>query len=119
VVGAVLAGPACPGSIRATHLRARRPAALDAPGSERAKLGLAMLPAGETNPLLLDEPTNNLDPSSNAAVGAILGAWPRAIVAASHERGYVEPLRPTYCLRLPKECSTHWREEHLDDVEMR
>jgi ATPase subunit of ABC transporter with duplicated ATPase domains len=33
-------------------------------GGERAKLGLAMLSAGETNLLLLDEPTNNLDPSS-------------------------------------------------------
>src|SRR6202050_2103113 len=35
VVGAALAGPACPGSTGATHLTARRPAPLDAPGSER------------------------------------------------------------------------------------
>ena len=42
-------------------------------GGERAKLGLAMLSAGEANLLLLDEPTNNLDPSSIAAVGAMLG----------------------------------------------
>ena len=26
---------------------------------------------------------------------------------------------PTYCLRLPEERFTHWREEYLDDVEMR
>jgi ATPase subunit of ABC transporter with duplicated ATPase domains len=88
-------------------------------GGERAKLGLAMLSAGEANLLLLDEPTNNLDPSSIAAVGAMLGDWPGTIVAVSHERGFVEALRPTFCLRLPEERYTHWRDEYLDDVEMR
>ncbi len=88
-------------------------------GGERAKLGLAMLSAGQANLLLLDEPTNNLDPSSINAVGAMLGAWPGTIVAVSHERAFVEALRPNYCLRLPEERYTHWREEYLDDVEMR
>jgi ATPase subunit of ABC transporter with duplicated ATPase domains len=88
-------------------------------GGERAKLGLAMLSAGEANLLLLDEPTNNLDPASIVAVGTMLGAWPGTIVAVSHERGFVEALRPAYCLRLPEERFTHWREEYLDDVEMR
>jgi ATPase subunit of ABC transporter with duplicated ATPase domains len=88
-------------------------------GGERAKLGLAMLSAGVANVLLLDEPTNNLDPSSITAVGNMLGAWPGTIVAVSHERGFVEALKPSYCLRLPDERFTHWREEYLDDVEMR
>jgi ATPase subunit of ABC transporter with duplicated ATPase domains len=88
-------------------------------GGERAKLGLAMLSAGESNVLLLDEPTNNLDPSSITAVGRMLGAWPGTIIAVSHERGFVESLQPTFCLRLPEEQFTHWREEYLDDVEMR
>jgi ATPase subunit of ABC transporter with duplicated ATPase domains len=88
-------------------------------GGERAKLGLAMLSAGETNLLLLDEPTNNLDPSSITAVGTMLGQWPGTIIAVSHERGFVEALQPTYCLRLPEEQFTHWRDEYLDDVEMR
>jgi ATPase subunit of ABC transporter with duplicated ATPase domains len=88
-------------------------------GGERAKLGLAMLSAGVANVLLLDEPTNNLDPSSITAVGNMLGAWPGTIIAVSHERGFVEALKPTYCLRLPEEQFTHWREEYLDDVEMR
>jgi ATPase subunit of ABC transporter with duplicated ATPase domains len=88
-------------------------------GGERAKLGLAMLSAGETNLLLLDEPTNNLDPSSITAVGTMLGQWPGTIVAVSHERSFVEALKPTYCLRLPEEQFTHWRDEYLDDVEMR
>jgi ATPase subunit of ABC transporter with duplicated ATPase domains len=88
-------------------------------GGERAKLGLAMLSAGEANLLLLDEPTNNLDPPSIDAVGAMLGDWPGTIVAVSHERGFVEALRPSSCLRLPEERFTHWRDEYLDDVEMR
>ncbi|MGO8862554.1 MAG: ABC-F family ATP-binding cassette domain-containing protein [Acidimicrobiales bacterium] len=88
-------------------------------GGERAKLGLAMLSAGETNVLLLDEPTNNLDPSSITAVGTMLGLWPGTIIAVSHERGFVEALRPTHCLRLPEERFSHWRDEYLDDVEMR
>jgi ATPase subunit of ABC transporter with duplicated ATPase domains len=88
-------------------------------GGERAKLGLAMLSAGESNLLLLDEPTNNLDPSSITAVGRMLGNWPGTIVAVSHERPFVEALKPTYCLRLPEEKFTHWRDEYLDDVEMR
>jgi ATPase subunit of ABC transporter with duplicated ATPase domains len=88
-------------------------------GGERAKLGLAMLSAGETNVLLLDEPTNNLDPPSITAVGNMLGLWPGTIIAVSHERGFVEALRPTHCLRLPEERFTHWRDEYLDDVEMR
>ncbi len=88
-------------------------------GGERAKLGLAMLSAGEANVLLLDEPTNNLDPASIVAVGEMLGDWPGTIVAVSHDRSFVEALRPTFCLRLPEERYTHWREEYLDDVEMR
>jgi ATPase subunit of ABC transporter with duplicated ATPase domains len=88
-------------------------------GGERAKLGLAMLSAGETNLLLLDEPTNNLDPSSITAVGTMLGQWPGTIIAVSHERGFVEALAPTYCLRLPEEQFTHWRDDYLDEVEMR
>ncbi len=88
-------------------------------GGERAKLGLAMLSAGEANFLLLDEPTNNLDPSSISAVGSMLGHWPGTIIAVSHERSFVDALRPTYCLRLPEEIYTHWRDEYLDDVEMR
>jgi ATPase subunit of ABC transporter with duplicated ATPase domains len=88
-------------------------------GGERAKLGLAMLSAGETNLLLLDEPTNNLDPSSIEAVGTMLGMWPGTIIAVSHERGFVESLKPTFCLHLPEERFTHWRDEYLDDVEMR
>ena len=88
-------------------------------GGERAKLGLAMLAAGQANVLVLDEPTNNLDPASTVAVGEMLSRWPGTIVAVSHDRSFVETLRPTHCLQLPAERFTHWKDEYLDDVALR
>jgi ATPase subunit of ABC transporter with duplicated ATPase domains len=88
-------------------------------GGERAKLSLAMLSAGLANLLVLDEPTNNLDPTSVEAVGAMLSAWPGTVVAVSHDRPFVDALRPTHALHLPEERYELWREEYLEDVEMR
>jgi ATPase subunit of ABC transporter with duplicated ATPase domains len=88
-------------------------------GGERAKLSLAMLSAGRANLLVLDEPTNNLDPASVEAVGAMLSAWPGTVVAVSHDRPFVDALRPTHALHLPEERYELWREEYLEDVEMR
>ena len=58
-------------------------------------------------------------PRPSPPSGTMLGMWPGTIIAVSHERGFVEALKPTYCLRLPEEQFTHWRDEYLDDVEMR
>jgi ATPase subunit of ABC transporter with duplicated ATPase domains len=88
-------------------------------GGERAKLGLAMLAAGQANLLVLDEPTNNLAPASTQAVGDMLSRWPGTIVAVSHDRAFVETLQPTHCLQLPAERFTHWKEEYLDEVSLR
>ncbi len=88
-------------------------------GGERAKLSLAMLSAGRANLLVLDEPTNNLDPASVEAVGAMLSTWPGTVVAVSHDRPFVDALRPTHALHLPEERYELWREEYLEDVEMR
>ena len=66
-------------------------------------------PPGEANVLLLDEPTNNLDPSSIAAVGTMLGAWPGTIVAVSHDRAFVEALRADPRLQAPRGGFTHWQ----------
>lgn len=88
-------------------------------GGERAKLGLAMLAAGWANLLVLDEPTNNLDPPSIAAVGQMLGRWPGTIVVVSHDRTFVESLEPTHALLLPEERFDLWRDEYLDQVEIR
>jgi ATPase subunit of ABC transporter with duplicated ATPase domains len=88
-------------------------------GGERAKLALAMLAAGWANLLVLDEPTNNLDPPSVAAVGEMLGHWPGTVVVVSHDRAFVESLRPTHALMLPGERFDLWRDEYLDQVELR
>ncbi|MGH9018426.1 MAG: ABC-F family ATP-binding cassette domain-containing protein [Acidimicrobiales bacterium] len=88
-------------------------------GGERAKLALAMLAAGRANVLVLDEPTNNLDPASTVAVGDMLSRWPGTIVAVSHDRAFIDTLRPTHGLHLPTERYTHWREEYLDEVALR
>ena len=82
-------------------------------GGERAKLGLARLSAGEANLLLLDEPTK-AGPSSRGGRGHVRGLA-RHDRGSRHERTFVEALRPTYCLRLPEERYTHWRDEYLDD----
>lgn len=99
------------------ELAARRAGSLS--GGERAKLALAMLAAGWANLLVLDEPTNNLDPPSITAVGQMLGRWPGTIVVVSHDRGFVESLEPTHTLLLPDERFDLWREEHLDQIELR
>ena len=88
-------------------------------GGERAKLGLAMLSAGQANLLILDEPTNNLDPASVEAVGAMFARWEGTILVVSHEPAFVEALEPTHCLRLPEERFDFWRDEDLDAVAMR
>ena len=96
---------------------AQRPGSLS--GGERARLSLAMLAAGHANLLVLDEPTNNLDPASVEAVGAMLAQWSGTIVAVSHDRPFVEALEPTHSLHLPAERYTFWREEYLDEIELR
>ena len=88
-------------------------------GGERAKLGLAMLAAGQANVLLLDEPTNNLDPAAIEAVGGMLSRWPGTIVVASHDRSFVEALEPTHALLLPAEQFTLWRDEYIDLIALR
>jgi ATPase subunit of ABC transporter with duplicated ATPase domains len=88
-------------------------------GGERAKLGLAMLAADQSNLLVLDEPTNNLDPDSIRALGAMLSRWEGTIVAVSHDRDFVGTLRPTHSLRLPDEVFGHWRDTDLDEIELK
>ena len=88
-------------------------------GGERAKLGLAMLSAGQSNLLVLDEPTNNLDPASILAVGRMFSTWPGTIVVVSHDPDFVAAMKPTHCLRLPDERYDLWRDEDLDVVSNR
>jgi ATPase subunit of ABC transporter with duplicated ATPase domains len=85
-------------------------------GGEKTKLALAQLVAGRHNLLLLDEPTNNLDPPSLQAVGDALAAWPGAMVIVSHEKGFVERLRPDRVLLMPEGEMDYWRDDLLELV---
>jgi len=88
-------------------------------GGERAKLALAMLAAGQANLLILDEPTNNLDPGSIKAVGRMLSRWAGTMVVVSHDRSFVDALEPSHYLQLPEERADYWRDDYLDEVELR
>jgi ATPase subunit of ABC transporter with duplicated ATPase domains len=88
-------------------------------GGERARLALAMLAAGHANVLVLDEPTNNLDPASVEAVGDMLRQWQGTLIVVSHDRAFLEVLEPTHGLLLPSERFDIWREENLDEAELR
>jgi ATPase subunit of ABC transporter with duplicated ATPase domains len=88
-------------------------------GGERARLALAMLAAGHANVLVLDEPTNNLDPGSVDAVGGMLREWKGTLVVVSHDRRFLMALEPTHALMLPSEHYDLWREENLDEAELR
>ena len=68
-------------------------------GGERAKLGLAMLAAGQSN--LLDPRRADQQPRPGVveAVGAMLSRWPGTMVAVSHDRAFVEALEPTHALQ--------------------
>ena len=88
-------------------------------GGERAKLALAIMAASDANLLLLDEPTNNLDPASVQALGEMMGQWQGTIVAVSHERDFVEALKPTHAVLLPEEYFDLWRDDYMDLIERR
>ena len=107
----------------ARRVRARRgnriSAARDVVGRRTRPASLAMLAAGYANLLVLDEPTNNLDPGSVEAVGAMLCDWPGTLIVVSHDRRFVAALQPTHCLLLPSERFDLWREENLDEAELR
>jgi ATPase subunit of ABC transporter with duplicated ATPase domains len=87
-------------------------------GGEKTKLALAQLVAGRRNLLLLDEPTNDLDPPSRAAIAEALRDWPGAMILVSHDPGFVQALTPERVLLMPDGELDHWRDEHLELVEL-
>ena len=59
-------------------------------GGERRRLELLRVLATAPNVLLLDEPTNDLDLDTLAVVEAYLETWPGTLVAASHDRFFLD-----------------------------
>jgi ATPase subunit of ABC transporter with duplicated ATPase domains len=87
-------------------------------GGEKTKLVLSQLVAGRHNLLFLDEPTNNLDPGSRIATAEALAAWPGTMVIVSHDREFVEALRPDRVLTMPEGDLDYWEDSLLDLVAM-
>jgi ATP-binding cassette subfamily F protein uup len=59
-------------------------------GGERRRLQLLVVLAARPNVLLLDEPTNDLDLDTLRILEDFLDGWPGALVAASHDRTFLE-----------------------------
>ena len=59
-------------------------------GGERRRLQLVMTLAAAPNVLLLDEPTNDLDLDTLRALEDFLESWPGAVIAASHDRAFLD-----------------------------
>ncbi len=59
-------------------------------GGERRRLQLVMVLAAKPNLLILDEPTNDLDLDTLRALESFLDDWPGALVAASHDRAFLD-----------------------------
>ncbi|WP_205697583.1 ATP-binding cassette domain-containing protein [Conexibacter sp. SYSU D00693] len=70
---------------------ASRPVATLSPG-ERTRAELAVLAHRQARVLLLDEPTTHLDAEALEVLEAALGAWPGALVVATHDRRLREAL---------------------------
>ncbi len=76
------------GLFRDAHLARKTVADLSL--GQRRKLGLVCLIHSRANLLLLDEPTNHLDLMSMEALERSLRRFPGAILAATHDRWFVE-----------------------------
>ncbi|QBI20634.1 ABC transporter ATP-binding protein [Egibacter rhizosphaerae] len=62
----------------------------DLSGGERRRLELLRVLADAPNLLLLDEPTNDLDLDTLSVLESFLDGWPGALVAASHDRYFLD-----------------------------
>ncbi len=59
-------------------------------GGERRRLQLLLVLLEQPNVLLLDEPTNDLDLDTLRALEDFLESWPGIVVAASHDRAFLD-----------------------------
>jgi macrolide transport system ATP-binding/permease protein len=59
-------------------------------GGQRSRLALAALLVARDDVLLLDQPTTHLDDDAVAVLESELSAWPGVVVAASHDRAFLD-----------------------------
>ncbi len=84
---------------------------------ERARLGIAKLMLERRNLLLLDEPNSNLDTQTRGWVLDALKEYGASVVAVSHDREFVEGLKPDHVLLMPDETFEPFEPRHLELVE--
>ena len=85
-----------------------------AAGGEKARVALACFVLTPQNVLILDEPSNHLDVDTVAALAGGLNAFEGAIVVISHDRAFVEELRPTHVLTVTDGAATLEKRELVD-----
>ena len=83
-------------------------------GGEKARVALACFVLTPQNVLILDEPSNHLDVDTVAALAGGLNAFEGAIVVISHDRAFVEELRPTHVLTVADGAATLEKRELVD-----
>ena len=65
-------------------------------GGEKARVALACFVLVPNNVLILDEPSNHLDVDTVAALANGLNAFEGAVIVVSHDRAFVDELKPTH-----------------------
>jgi ATPase subunit of ABC transporter with duplicated ATPase domains len=78
---------------------ALRPLGRLSPG-ERSRTAIAAMVASGAGLLLLDEPTNHLDFASLEVLEEALREYPGAVVAASHDRAFLDGMEATRRLEV-------------------
>ncbi|HYG84079.1 MAG TPA: ABC-F family ATP-binding cassette domain-containing protein [Verrucomicrobiae bacterium] len=69
---------------------------------QQAKASFLLLLLGQFNLLVLDEPTNHLDIPTRETIEAALNEYKGALVVASHDRYFVDRLRPNKTVTLTR-----------------
>ena len=69
-------------------------------GGEKARVALACFVLVPNNVLILDEPSNHLDVDTVAALANGLNAFEGSVIVVSHDRAFVDELKPTHVLTV-------------------
>ncbi len=85
---------------------------------ERARLGIAQLMLEHHNLLVLDEPNSNLDAQTREWLLGAFDEYRASLIVVSHDRAFVEGLRPDRVLLMPDEAFAQFETGHLDRVEV-